>query len=1076
MSTKIFYSDFRRLFSEFHVTTRKNKYKHMKVKKRLSAVKRLVMFLAFAICVTFVNAQVVRDTTVSGKVFNELGEPLNGATVLHVASNTGTFTNSLGEFFITVPDTASVNVSYSGYQPVYVYVRDTMIGNVILEPTLGEGDVVVVAYGTQRKSEVVGSVTTVKPEDLKVPSSNLTTAIAGRVAGVIAYQRTGEPGADNAEFFIRGVTTFGYKQDPLILIDGIEVTTTDLARLNVDDLADFSIYKDATATALYGARGANGVISVTTKQGREGAAKIALRVEGSMSMPTTDVELADPVTYMKLNNEAVLTRDPLGRLLYTDDKIENTIPGSGSIIYPATDWRKELMRDYTFNQRVNMNVSGGGKVARYFVAGAFNQDNGVLKVDNRNNFNSNINLKTYSLRSNVNVNVFPTTEMIIRLSGLFDDYTGPIYSGGGFYTRVMRANPVLFPAYYPKDEDHQFVEHIMFGNYDLGNYLNPYADLVRGYREYSRANINAQMELKQDLKFITQGLRARARFNTQRNSFFDVRRQYNPFYYQLGSYNTRENTYQIGIINENTGTEYLNYNEGEKIVNSSVYIETALDYSRLFNAKHSVSGMLIYIMRNELTGNAGSLINSLPYRNLGLSGRATYGYDNRYYVEFNFGYNASERFHKSHRWGFFPSAGVAWTVSNEKFWENLKPSINNLKLRATYGLVGNDALGNQRFLYLSEINPNASGMGATFGRENGYTRNGYQILRYSDPNITWETARKSNVALELGLFRKLDIIAEYFTEHRYNIFQQRTIPASMGLAAVPYANIGEATNEGVDISLNYNHNFNRDVWLQGMANFTYATSKYLVFEEYDYRDAWWRSRVGYPINQQFGYIAESLFADDAEVANSPRQFGQYAAGDIKFKDVNNDGVITSLDMVPLGFPTTPEIVYGFGFSFGYKNLDMSAFFQGAARESFWINPEATAPFTPYYYSDEERNSGTLFTNQLLKAYADSYWSEENRDLYATWPRLSTYQIANNTPRSTWFMRNGAFLRLKQVELGYTFPQKLVSRAGMSSVRIYANSSNPYLWSSFKLWDVEMAGNGLRYPIQKVFNLGLNVNF
>src|SRR5690606_34167986 len=492
--------------------------------------------------------------------------------------------------------------------------------------------------------------------------------LAGRLAGVIAYQRSGEPGADNAEFFIRGVTTFGYKKDPLILIDNIELTSTDLARLNPDDIASFSIMKDATATALYGARGANGVILVTTKEGKEGQARVSFRLENSISSPTQDVELADPITYMRLNNEAILTRDPLGRLLYSDEKINNTVPGSNSLIFPSTDWRKELFKDHAINQRANLSVSGGGKVARYYVAGSFNQDNGVLKVDNRNNFNNNINLKTSSLRANVNINLTPTTELITRLSGTFDDYTGPIYSGGGFYTRVMRANPVLFPAYYPVDADHSFVKHIMFGNFEEGNYLNPYADMVRGYKDYARSNMNAQFQLQQDFGFITEGLSARGLVNTARISFFDVIRQYEPFYYQLGAYNLRNNSYQINIINPDDGEDYLSYQPGEKTISSTVYLETAVNYNRTFAEKHNVSGMLVYILREALDANSATLQESLPFRNVGLSGRATYSHDNRYYAEFNFGYNGSERFYKAQRFGFFPSAGLAWTISNEKFW------------------------------------------------------------------------------------------------------------------------------------------------------------------------------------------------------------------------------------------------------------------------------------------------------------------------------------------------------------------------------------------------------------------------
>ncbi len=1039
-------------------------------------MKKVLLILFTSLITSIVIAQTVR---VTGKVTDHANEPLPGVTVLEKGTANGTSTDIDGNFSITASGINSVLVfSFVGFDAQEIRVGDqTVINAQLVESAQTLDDVVIVAFGAQKKSEVVGAVTTIRPEELKTPSSNLTTSLAGRLAGVISYQRSGEPGADNAEFFIRGVTTFGYKQDPLILIDGIELGATDLARLSPDDIASFSIMKDATATALYGARGANGVILVTTKEGREGKAVVSVRMEGSLSKPTRNIELADPVTYMRLNNEAILTRDPLGRLLYSDDKIDNTVPGSGSYIYPATDWREEVMRDYALNQRMNMSVRGGGEIARYYVAGSFNQDNGLLKVDNRNNFNNNINLKTYTLRSNVNVNLFPETELIIRLAGTFDDYKGPIYSGGDIYTRVMRANPVLFPAYYPKDADHPFVDHIMFGNYDTGNYLNPYADLVRGYKDYSRSNMSAQMELKQDLGFITEGLRTRARFNTARISYFELTRQYDPFYYQLGNYDRRNNTYRVNIIDPDGGTEYLTYNEGDKRVNSTVYFEAALEYNRLFQEKHSVSGLLVYVLREELFGNAGTLQASLPFRNLGLSGRATYGYDDRYFAEFNFGYNGSERFYRTHRWGFFPSAGLAWSISNEDFFQPLKNTIHNLRLRATYGLVGNDAIGSGRFLYLSEVNPNASGMGATFGRENNYSRNGYSVVRYSDQDITWETARKTNIALELGLFNNLNIIAEYFTEHRYNILQERvSTPASMGLWTTPSANIGEAGSHGVDISVDYNHFFNNDMWMQARGNFTYATSEFKVYEENDYPGAPWRSRVGYPINQRWGYIAESLFVDEAEVANSPRQFGEYGAGDIKYRDLNGDGVITTLDQAPIGYPTVPEIVYGFGFSFGYKQFDISAFFQGQERVSFWISPEATAPFIPYHYNNTERNSSTVFANQLLKAYADSYWSEENRDIYALWPRLSTYNIQNNTVNSTWFMRNGSFLRLKQLEVGYTIPPALTRSFGVDGVRVYANGTNLLTLSKFKLWDVEMGGNGLRYPIQQVFNLGLSLSF
>ncbi|WP_244518646.1 SusC/RagA family TonB-linked outer membrane protein [Parapedobacter composti] len=1023
----------------------------------------------------------VQDTEVRGTVTDTTGNPLPGVSVVIKGRTVGTATDVNGKYILDVPDDAILVFTMVGFQTQEIAVNGKSVIDVVLEGAEGHLDeAVVVAFGTQKKQSVIGSITTINPSELKVPSSNLTTALAGRLAGVIAFQRSGEPGQDNANFFVRGITTFGANQNPLILIDGIELTTTDLARLPPDDIASFSVMKDATATALYGSRAANGVILVTTKEGREGKARVQFRVEQSLSAPTRNVELADPVTYMKLHNEAILTRDPVGELLYSDEKIDNTVPGSGSLIFPATDWRSELFKDYTSNQRANLSVSGGGSVAKYYVSGNLTQDNGILKVDGRNNFNNNISLTTYNLRSNVNINLTKSTELIVRLSGSFDDYTGPLDGGTAIYRKAMRSNPVLFPATYPVDEDHRFVNHIMFGNFGEGNYLNPYADLVRGYRNYARSNVVAQFEIKQDLSFLLEGLAIRSMTNTTRYSFFDVRRQYAPFYYQLGSHDRRNNTYQVNIINPDGGTDYLTYEPGEKTIQSQFYIETAASYNRQFG-KHGVSGMLVNILRNHLTANAATLQGSLPFRNFGLSGRATYAYDSRYFLELNFGYNGTERFYKDHRYGFFPAGGVAWSISNEKFFEPYRDVISNLRLRATYGIVGNDNIGSGRFLYLSEVNMNDPNYGAVFGMDNTYSRNGISVSRYSDENITWEMAKKTNFALELGLFNRMQLTAEYYTELRENILQTRVAtPASMGLAAQPAANIGKAKGRGIDLALEYNHAMSNGAWLQGRGNFTYSTGKYLVYEEYDYVNEPWMSRVGHSINQQWGYIAESLFIDDYEVANSPRQnFGQYMAGDIKYRDINGDGQITTLDQVPLGYPTVPEIIYGMGFSAGFKNFDISAFFQGLARESFWIDPRATAPFINVRYQSEIDNgqlAGVNLQNQLLKAYAESHWSEDNRDIYAMWPRLSPVYYTNNGQNSTWFMRDGTFLRLKQVELGYSLPKRLIDRVNMTSLRIYLTGTNLLTWSRFKLWDVEMAGNGLGYPVQRVFNLGINASF
>lgn len=1038
--------------------------------------KKIAMTLALILSTV---AAVAQTKTVKGVIYEEeTGEPMPGATVSVEGSTRGVMTDLDGSFELTgVKPTDKLKFECLGKETQVLQVG-TMTNFVVkLKNAANELDeVTVVAFGKQRKESVIGSISTVDVKTLKVPSSNLTTALAGNVAGVIAYQRTGEPGQDNADFFVRGITTFGANTSPLILIDNIELTSTDLARLQPDDIESFSIMKDATATALYGARGANGVIFVTTKRGQEGPAKIFARVETSISAPTDVVELADPVTYMKSYNEAISTRDPLGELMYTYDKIEQTgKPGANRLIYPANDWYDMLFKDFATSYRANVSVRGGGKVATYYVSGAYTEDTGVLKVDKRNSFNNNIDDKNYTLRSNVDINVTPTTKLAVRLTGNFRDYQGPLNGGSDVYRQIMHSDPVLFPAYYPVDDEHVGIQHIMFGNYEDGSYINPYANLVKGYKNYQRSQMIAAVQLEQDLKFITKGLSFMTLFNLTRLSEFTVNRQFNPYWYRLDRYDSYTGEYHVNRINEN-GTDYLTYSESGKTVKNTMYSETRLNYNRSFG-KHDVTGLLVFTASESLTANAGSLQLSLPSRNAGLSGRFTYGYDKRYFVEYNFGYNGSERFHKSHRWGFFPSAGLAWMMSNEKWFKPLTKVVSNLKLRYSYGLVGNDNIGSSsnRFYYLSEMSMNNSGLGASFGETRNVSYNGIGVVRYANEAITWEKSYKSNYALELGLFKKLDIIAEYFTEHRTDIFMQRAdIPNTMGLQAAVYGNIGQARSKGIDIQADYKQAWASGLWASARANFTYSTGKYDVYEEPTYPESY-RQHAGRSIRQTWGYIAERLFVDDEDAANSPSQaaFGsQYGGGDIKYTDVNGDGVITNADMVPIGYPTSPEIIYGFGVSLGHKGFDFSVFFQGLGRESFWI--DATSA-----YSTKYNKYGTApFVNngQLLKAYSDSHWSEDNRDIYALYPRYSAYENHNNTQVSTWWMRDGSFVRLKQMEFGYTLPQKLTNKIHIDNLRVYFQGNNLLCWSKFKLWDPELAGEGFNYPIQRTFNIGVNVTF
>ena len=1037
---------------------------------------RLILVL---LCLFFATNIYAQNREIRGMVTGDDNEPLAGATITIKNRQGGIIVDIDGKFTIKAKTGEILVVSFLGMKKQEVKIDNKDFYAIKLLPETNEFDeVTVVAFAKQKKESVISAVSTVNPQELKVPSSNLTTALAGRMSGLIAFQTSGEPGKDNAQFFVRGATTFGYKKDPLILIDNIELSTDDLARLNVDDIAQFSIMKDATATALYGARGANGVILVTTKQGTAGRPKVSVRVEQSVSTPRKKVKLTDPVNFMKLNNEAVNSRrDPnnpaasANYTVYSQEKIENTIAGTNPYYYPAVDWYDELFNDYALSTRVNANLSGGGSAVRYYVAASYTKDGGVIKNDKLNNYNSNINWQRYSVRSNINMDLSKTTEFAIRVNGNFDDYTGPLDSGEGLYKKVMKTSPVLYPKSYPATDEYANNTHVLFGNANKGAYINPYADMVRGYKESNNLLVAAQAELKQKLDFITQGLDARVLVSTTRSSYSDLTRAINPYYYQA-NYDKTNNSYTLTNIVE--GEEYLSYDQGAKNINTTNYIEAAVSYGRTFGA-HATSGMLVYTRREEKRSSEKTLQQSLPRRNQGIAGRFTYAYDSRYFAEFNFGYNGSERFAAHERYGFFPSFGLGYIISNEDFWIPLRNTVDKLKFKLTYGLVGNDAIGSGRFLYLSDINMNDSKYGANFGYNYDYHRDGISVKRYSDPEITWEKSAKTNFALEFTLFNDLNVTAEYYTERRKSILQQRTsIPASMGLWVQPYANLGEAKGHGVDLSLDYNKYFANKSWLQLRGNFTYATSEYMVYEDYEYPGAWWKQKVGYPTNQTWGYIAEGLFVDDNEVANSPVQFGEYGAGDIKYRDVNKDGKITDLDQVPIGYPKEPEIVYGFGASYGYKNWDISVFFQGLGRESFWIDYNNVSPY--FNTVDTKVVGNRVGHNALAKFIADSHWSEDNRDAYAVWPRLSPTSIENNSKTSTWFMRDGSFLRLKQLEIGYTIPEKVTNKVGIKNLRFYVTGNNLLCFSKFKLWDPEMAGAGLGYPVQRVYNVGLNLTF
>lgn len=1023
-------------------------------------------------------AQDDQSKQIAGIVKDQDGVTLPGVSIAVVGSNQGTVSDENGEFTLQVARGDSLQFTYIGKKPETLVVDDRNILEMILydDASLLQ-QVQVVAFGTQKKESVISSIESVNVADLKQPASNLTGALAGRIPGIISYQSTGEPGADNAQFFIRGVTTFGYKKDPLILIDGFEASATDLARMEPDNIESFSILKDASATVLYGPRGANGIIMVVTKSGFEGPVRINARFETHIATPTRINDLLDGVDYMRLYNEARVSRNPILGTFYSEQKIQSTEDGLDPQIFPNINWYDQLFKTSTTNKKGNFNVSGGGKVATYFVAGTVENETGLLKVDQRNNFNNNININRVQLRNNVIFKITPSTKLDVRLQGRFERYNGPAslnrdYSATTLiFNSLMNSNPVDFPALYEPDSSNLYTDHILFGNTFVSGSLktNPYAEMVRGYEDQNTSSITGMATLSQDLDFITDGLKLQLKGSLNTWSEYTSIRVYNPFFYDLESYDQITGEYTLFALNPTSGQSYLGDVNPFRDASAHYYFEGRVNWDRTFG-KHSLGIMSVGTFEEYLltAGNSTSIYETLPERNMGVSGRVAYDYDTRYFLEFAYGYNGSEKFGGNRRFGFFPSIGAGWILSNEEFWTPLTETINTLKLKVTYGTVGNDAIAERqdRFFYLSDISKGGGlyRWGSTF--TNSY--DGYTIHRYANPDITWEVSSKLNLGLEVSfLDEALQIQWDVFRDDRRNIYLLRqNFPSSVGLEAAINGNVGRVLSWGHEGSVDYQKFFRSGMWLSARGNFTFATNEYVELDEKNYPDRY-LSRKGHSINQSWGLIAERLFVDEAEIENSPKQdFGTYQAGDIKYKDVNGDGVINDNDQVPIGHPTIPEIQYGFGLSGGFKNFDMSFFFQGNSRVSLFINPGTSnhgiAPFAG------RRNA--------LSIIAEDYWSETNPNVHAFWPRLSVDPLDNNTQRSTWWLRDGSFLRLKSVELGFNLPDGTLSNIGMENSRIYFNAENLFVISPFDLWDPEMGSEGLKYPPNKRFNLGIQLSF
>ena len=1005
------------------------------------------------------------EMTVAGTVISSAdNQPIVGANIYVEGTNVGTTTDAGGNYKLTVPASAkTVTVSFLGYDTKKISVRDIHLFKLI---TLADAsnkleDVVVVGFGVQKKESLVGAVQSVKPSDLQTSSSNLSTSFSGKIAGVIAVQKSGEPGADGANFWIRGISTFGSGQSPLLILDGVEITNQMLNNIPPETIESFSVLKDATATALYGSRGANGVMIITTKNGRDSEKMtINLRAEFGASAPTRVPKVADGITYMETFNEARTTRGE--KPYYSNEKIMGTKLGLDPYVYPNVDWYDMLFKDCTFNQNFNFNMTGGAKKIDYFLNASVYNENGIMRKPEASKFDTNINAQKYLFQANVSADATKTTRVSLKMNTQLHYRHAPIQSVSDLFAYAMTGMPCEFPATLPGEESDTFVRFGTNNAWNSGFFTNPYAQLCRGYGDQFRGHFTSALTVNQNLDFITKGLSATGMATFYNRVYSAVYRSFTPFMYQLTDYNIDEaGNYSYTSNSTNTGTTYLGTTRGKDGYRELAF-QAKIDYARTFG-KHDIGATIVY-MQKERNMNISDEQEyaALPYRQQGLAGRVTYGFDKRYLFEANFGYNGSENFAAGKRFGFFPSVAVGWVISNEPFWKGIKEQVNLFKLRASYGLVGNDVISKDyadRFPYLTTVD---MGQGYDVYIGNNFERKYGPILSvYGNPNATWEESRKLDIGVEIGLFDSLNIIFDWFKEKRSGIFMQRTsLPSTFGMSGItPWANIGKVDNSGVDISVDYNKAFSKDLILSLRGTFTYAHNEIVEMDEPKYKWAY-QYKAGHPINSIQCLIAEGLFRDEEEIASSPSQ-DIYATtypirpGDVKYRDLNDDKIIDDNDMCWTGNPTVPEIIYGFGFSLKYKGFDCSAFFQGQGKVSILMynyHPFATAA-TP--------GSG------LMQWIADEHWSEDDPNPKALYPRLSPLWNNNNTKASTLYVRNGKMLRLKTAEIGYTYKK----------MRVYVSGTNLLTFAPFKYWDPEKgSGNGLGYPLQRTYNLGFQFNF
>lgn len=1028
-----------------------------------------------------------QNLRVTGKVVDENGEGVIGAGVVLQGTTNGTITDVDGNYELpSVPQGATLEFSCVGYKTMTVQVTGNRLDVTMAPDSRLIDESVVVAYGQQNKVTITGSVAAVGGEALlKSPVANVANALQGNLPGVSAVQASGMPGADEPVIRIRGVGSLN-SAEPLVLVDGVE---RPFSQLDPNEIESISVLKDASATAVFGVRGANGVILVTTKRGEVGKASVTASVSAAMQTISQFIDFTDSYTYGQMWNYTAITDalDPSewpGTVNITDytpyagngirfsqDVMEHFRTGDMPTTFPNTDWIDYIMNDHAWQEQANVNVSGGTEKVRYFVSAGFLNQNSLLKTFSQNK-NETFDYQRLNYRANLDINISKYSQLSLTLGGRMQD-RNTMGGGEGFLFRYLQGATPYAGIGIDEQGRHIISDSNIVGPFDR-DALSNYYDL--GYENQSTNALNFDIQYKLDMSFLTKGLdfKVKAAYNSEYTA-----QKYRQNGYGTGVHYVATIVDGQEVLRKENVTWPIPYSEG-KWGNRNWYAEASFNYARRFG-KHNVGALLLYNQSKTYYpwDSDNSLYQSIPKGYVGLVGRVTYDYDTKYLLDFNIGYNGSENFAPGKRYGTFPSVSLGWIPSQEKWWAPIKPVVSYLKFRASYGLVGNDNTNGARFLYLpgawsfytGSMTWNPQERGANFG-VNGNWLPAVKELTAGNPNVTWEKATKINVGMDAGFFNdKLHAYVDFFWEDRKDILVSNasTLPAVTSLPA-NYVNEGRVKNHGFEVTLNWEQKIG-DFRYSISPNFAFARNQVIEMLEvkpmYDYL-----SRTGLPVGQRFGY---DLFEFYEPGATEERYFAKYGVempdqvtaikpGDCVYVDLNGDNVIDANDQKPLGYTDNPEITYSVNFNFQWKGLDFTMLWIGADHVSRQLNG---------YFRDQ---FGSTNTSALTQYVADNSWTEDNTD--AILPRISfTNRVHNNRDSQAWII-NSRYVRLKNVELGYTFTPK---KGGFFNyIRVYASGNNLLTFADFKGNDPEAPGSGLdygvRYPMTRLFNIGAQFNF